>query len=75
MTQMTGSRVTMDGVARTIATRNVAVATTIAVTLLRRSDFAVLAVTYFITEIPLMLLAIGVFRLSFGVSTPPAIDV
>lgn len=57
------------------ATRNVAVATTIAVTLLRRSDFAVLAVTYFITEIPLMLLAIGVFRLSFGVSTPPTIDV
>jgi BASS family bile acid:Na+ symporter len=44
------------------ATRNVAVATAIAVTLLNRPGFAVFAVTYFITELPLALIAIGVFR-------------
>jgi BASS family bile acid:Na+ symporter len=44
------------------ATRNVAVATAIAVTLLERTDFAVFAATYFVTELPLMLIAVGVFR-------------
>ncbi len=48
-------------VAAEFATRNVAVATTVAVTLLHRTDFAVFAVTYFITEVPLMRIAIGVF--------------
>jgi len=44
------------------ATRNVAVATAIAVTLLGRVGFAVFATTYLITEFPLMLLAVYVFR-------------
>lgn len=44
------------------STRNVAVATAIAVTLLERTDVAVFAVTYFVTELPLMLIAVGVFR-------------
>jgi BASS family bile acid:Na+ symporter len=44
------------------ATRNVAVATAIAVTLLRRVDFAVFATTYFVTELPLMLVAIAAYR-------------
>jgi len=44
------------------STRNVAVATAIAVTLLERSDFAVFAATYFVTELPLMLVAVSVFR-------------
>jgi BASS family bile acid:Na+ symporter len=44
------------------STRNVAVATAIAVTLLDRTDFAVLAATYLVTELPLMLIAVGVFR-------------
>jgi bile acid:Na+ symporter, BASS family len=43
------------------STRNVAVATAIAVTLLQRTEFAVFAVTYFVTELPLMLIAVGVF--------------
>ena len=44
------------------ATRNVAVATAIAVTLLGRVGFAVFATTYLITELPLLLLAVFVFR-------------
>jgi bile acid:Na+ symporter, BASS family len=44
------------------ATRNVAVATAIAVTVLDRSEFAVFAATYFLTELPLMLVAVGLFR-------------
>ena len=43
-------------------TRNVAVATAIAVTLLGRVEFATFATTYFLTELPLMLIAIGLFR-------------
>ena len=43
-------------------TRNVAVATAIAVTLLGRVEFARFATTYFLTELPLMLVAIAVFR-------------
>ncbi len=46
------------------ATRNVAVAAAIAVTLAGRVEFAVFATTYFLTEIPLMLGAIAVFRRS-----------
>jgi ACR3 family arsenite efflux pump ArsB len=44
------------------ATRNVAIATAIAITLLGRVGFAVFATTYLLTEIPLMLLAVLVFR-------------
>ena len=44
------------------ATRNMAVATAIAVTLAGRIEFAVFATTYFLTEIPLMLCAIVVYR-------------
>jgi BASS family bile acid:Na+ symporter len=44
------------------ATRNVAVATAIAVTLLGRVEFARFATTYFLTEVPLMLGAILIFR-------------
>jgi bile acid:Na+ symporter, BASS family len=46
------------------STRNVAVATAIAVTLLDRPEFAVCATTYFITEVPLMLIATRVFRVT-----------
>jgi BASS family bile acid:Na+ symporter len=46
------------------ATRNVAIATAIAVTLLQRVDFAVFATTYFLVELPLMLAAVAVFRSS-----------
>jgi BASS family bile acid:Na+ symporter len=44
------------------ATRNVAVATAIAITLLGRIHFAVFATTYFLVEIPIMLAAIAAFR-------------
>jgi BASS family bile acid:Na+ symporter len=44
------------------ATRNVAVATAIAVTLAGRVEFALFATTYFLTEIPLMFGAIAIFR-------------
>jgi BASS family bile acid:Na+ symporter len=44
------------------ATRNVAIATAVAVTLLHRVDFAVFATTYFLVELPLMLAAVAVFR-------------
>ena len=44
------------------ATRNMAVATAIALTLGGRVEFAVFATTYFLTEIPLMLGAIAVYR-------------
>lgn len=44
------------------STRNVAIATAIAVTLLGRVDLAVFATTYLLTEVPLMLAAIAAFR-------------
>jgi BASS family bile acid:Na+ symporter len=44
------------------ATRNMAVATAIALTLAGRVEFALFATTYFLTEIPLMLGAIVVYR-------------
>jgi len=44
------------------ATRNVAIATAIAVTILGRVDFAVFATTYFLTETPLLVLAVVLFR-------------
>lgn len=56
-------------------TRNIAVATAIAVTLLRRPEFAVFAVTYFLTQVPLMVAAIALFRAAGGgkaVTSAPA---
>jgi bile acid:Na+ symporter, BASS family len=44
------------------AVRNVALASAIAVTLLNRIEFAVFAVIYFLTEVPLLLGAVGVYR-------------
>lgn len=44
------------------ATRNIAVATAIAVTLLGRTEFAAFATVYFLTELPLMLGAVIVWR-------------
>ena len=44
------------------ATRNMAVATAIAVTVAGRVEFASFAATYFLTEIPLMLCAIVSYR-------------
>lgn len=46
------------------ATRNVAIATAIAVTLLDRPAFAIFASIYFLTELPIMLAAIAWFRMS-----------
>jgi BASS family bile acid:Na+ symporter len=44
------------------AVRNVALALAIAVTLLNRIDYAVFAAVYFITEVPLLLGAVGIYR-------------
>ena len=52
------------------ATRNVAVATAIAVTLLGRAEFALFATTYFLTELPLMLIAVAGFRTIRSESRP-----
>jgi BASS family bile acid:Na+ symporter len=60
------SRADQFTLATEFATRNVAVATAIAVTLLGRSEFALFASTYFLTELPIMLVAIGVFRRRAG---------
>jgi hypothetical protein len=43
-------------------TRNTGVATVIAVTVLGRVEFARFAATYFVTEIPLMLAAVWLYR-------------
>jgi bile acid:Na+ symporter, BASS family len=53
------------------ATRNVAIATAIAVTILGRVEFAVFATTYFLTELPLMLLAIAARRRLAGGEQSP----
>jgi BASS family bile acid:Na+ symporter len=44
------------------ATRNVAVAATVAVTILGRTEFATWGTTYLLVETPLLLLAVAVFR-------------
>jgi bile acid:Na+ symporter, BASS family len=58
------------------ATRNVAVATGIAVTILDRVDFAVFATTYVLTEAPLLATAALLFRAGrrsdHGTGAPPA---
>jgi predicted Na+-dependent transporter len=48
-------------IATEFATRNVGVATAIAVTLLGRVEFARFAATYFLTELPIMLAAVWIF--------------
>jgi BASS family bile acid:Na+ symporter len=48
------------------ATRNVTVAVGIAVTILGRVEFAAFATTYFLTEAPLLVIAILLFRASHG---------
>jgi bile acid:Na+ symporter, BASS family len=68
---MTGATVTADRrdrftLAAEFGTRNVAVATAIAVTLLGRIEFARFATTYFLTELPVMLVAIALFRRRSG---------
>jgi BASS family bile acid:Na+ symporter len=64
---MTAMSVTADPrdrftMAAEFGTRNLGVALAIAVTLLGRVEFARFAYTYFLTELPLMLLAIAWFR-------------
>jgi BASS family bile acid:Na+ symporter len=64
---MVASLVTADSkdrftIAAEFGTRNVSIATAIAVTMLGRVEFAYFGAAYFITEVPLMLLAIAMFR-------------
>ena len=42
--------------------RNIAIATAIAVTILNRTEFAVFATVYFLTQVPLVVLAIIFFK-------------
>src|SRR5262245_62050328 len=64
---MTGALVTKDRrdgftMAAQFGSRNIGIAMAIAVTILGRVEFASFAVIYSLTEIPLMLVAIGLFR-------------
>ena len=49
------------------AVRNVALAMAVAVTLLGRVDYAAFAVVYFLTEVPLLLAGVAIYRRGFGV--------
>ena len=69
-----GSEAERFTIATEFATRNIAVATAIAVTLLGRVDFALFATAYFLTEMPLMLLAIAVFRAWHDPSAATALE-
>ncbi len=87
-TVVRASRADRFTLAAEFATRNVAIATTIAVTLLGRTEFAAFASVYFLTELPLMLAAVALWRrwqrfpaprvslhrrlLGFATSTAPA---
>ena len=53
-------------------TRNVGVATAIAVTILGHVEFARFAATYFLTEVPLMLAAVALFRRYYVPAIAPA---
>jgi bile acid:Na+ symporter, BASS family len=59
---VTGDRRDRFTLAAEFGTRNLGVAMAIAVTLLERVEFARFAYIYFLTELPLMLVAIAVFR-------------
>jgi BASS family bile acid:Na+ symporter len=61
-TVVRASRADRFTLAAEFATRNVAIATTIAVTLLGRTEFAAFASVYFLTELPLMLAAVALWR-------------
>ncbi len=53
--------------------RNLGVAMAVAVSMLGRVEFARFAYTYFLAELPLMLVAVGLFRRQYrGVSVPAA---
>ena len=54
------------------AVRNVGLASAIAITLLNRIEYAVFAVLYFLTEVPLLLGAVGVSRLFRAPAVPHA---
>jgi BASS family bile acid:Na+ symporter len=54
------------------STRNVAIATAIAVVLLGQVRFAVFATTYFLIEAPVMLAAIGIYRRGHRISAVPS---
>jgi BASS family bile acid:Na+ symporter len=74
---MTAAVVTHDSrdrftLAAEFGTRNLGVAMAVAVTLLGRVEFARFAYTYFLTELPLMLVAIAMFRRSHEESLPRA---
>jgi ACR3 family arsenite efflux pump ArsB len=66
-----GSRGDRFTFAAEFGTRNVAVAAAIAITLLGRVEFALFATVYFLTELPLMLIAIGWFRRRSSVRLQP----
>ena len=55
-----------------MATRNVAIAIAIAVTVLGQIQFAVFASIYFLVEVPIMLVAIGIFRWTTLTSPAPS---
>ena len=59
-------------VAAEFGTRNIAVATFVAVSVLGRVDFARFAVTYFLVEAPLMLAAVSLFHRYGGSVVQPA---
>lgn len=44
------------------AVRNVAIATAVAVSVLKRTEFAVFGTAYFLTEIPIILIAVAIYR-------------
>jgi ACR3 family arsenite efflux pump ArsB len=48
------------------AVRNVAIATAIAVTVLGRVEFAIFATAYFLIEVPLLFIAVLLFRMKAG---------
>src|SRR5262249_51385121 len=49
--------------AMVLVVRNVAIATAVAVTVLGRTEFAIFATAYFLNQVPLLLAALGLFRL------------
>jgi BASS family bile acid:Na+ symporter len=71
-TLVTGDRRERFTLAAEFGTRNLGVAIAIAVTLFGRVEFARFALTYFLTEVPLMLMAIALFRKVDTVSKNPS---
>jgi BASS family bile acid:Na+ symporter len=71
-TLVTGDRRERFTLAAEFGTRNLGVAIAIAVTLLGSVEFARFALTYFLTEVPLMLMAIALFRKGDTLSKNPS---